>query len=235
MGEIANEGKQLVIVVDGTSYQRIPIKTRLVGPEDNIISVVRDYAGSVVTSGDLLFVTEKIVAITQGRAYPVVEIKVRPLARSLSRFVVKTPYGIGLGMPETMEMAFRECGTARILFAAMVAAVTKKLGRSGDFYRIAGPKARGIDGPTTGTIPPYDKQVVLVPVNPGRVAHELKVALNNRVEVVIVDINDIGGNILGSTLAKSDNKRVVKILKDNPLGQGVQSTPLGIVRVLKNQ
>ena len=41
-----------------------------------------------------------------------------------------------------MEMALRECGTPRILLAAGVAAVTKLFGRKGDFYRVAGPKAR---------------------------------------------------------------------------------------------
>ena len=46
----------------------------------------------------------------------------------------------------------------------------------------------------------------------------------------MVDINDLGGNILGSTLDKAGEKRLVAILKDNPLGQGHQSTPLGIVR-----
>jgi len=46
----------------------------------------------------------------------------------------------------------------------------------------------------------------------------------------VVDINDLGGNILGSTLDKPAEKRLVAILKDNPLGQGHQSTPLGIVR-----
>ena len=114
-------------------------------------------------AGDILFVTEKIVAITQGRSYPLEAIRPRRLAVFLARFVTKTPYGIGLGMPETMEMALRECGTPRILFAAGVSAVTKLFGRRGDFYRIAGDKARAIDGPTSGTIPPYNKAVVLGP------------------------------------------------------------------------
>ena len=129
---------------------------------------------SVVQPGDTLFVTEKIVAITQGRSFLVEEITPRPLARFLSRYVVKTSYGIGLGMPETMEMALRECGTPRILFAAAVSAVTKLFGRRGDFYRIAGDKARAIDGPTDGTIPPYDRAVVLGPTEPDAVAERLK-------------------------------------------------------------
>jgi len=50
------------------------------------------------------------------------------------------------------------------------------------------------------------------------------------VQVAVVDINDIGGNILGSTLDKAGERQLVRILADNPLGQGRESTPLGIIR-----
>ncbi|WP_405372900.1 MULTISPECIES: coenzyme F420-0:L-glutamate ligase [unclassified Microbacterium] len=226
----ANEGKQLTRAIDGETYARIPIRTRVVMPGDDIDAIIDEYAASQVQPGDLLFVTEKIVAITQGRSYLVDEITPRPLARFLSRYVVKTKYGIGLGMPETMEMALRECGTPRIVFAAGVAAVTKLFGRRGDFYRIAGDKARSIDGPTPHTIPPYNKAVVLGPTDPAGVAARIHSRLIAGVEVAVVDINDIGGNILGSTLDRAGEQRLVRILSDNPLGQGHQSTPLGIIR-----
>lgn len=230
MSTEANEGKKLEIVVDGQAFQRIPIKTSVVMPGDNLDEFIKEFAGGKSGEGDVLFVTEKIVAITQGRSYLVSDIKVRPLARFLSKYVTRTPYGIGLGMPETMEMALRECGTPKILFAAAVAAVTKAFGRKGDFYRIAGDKARAIDGPTSGTIPPYNKAVVLGPEKPKEVAYHLKDLLATKAGVAVVDINDLGGNILGSTLTKEGEARLVKILKDNPLGQGHESTPLGIIR-----
>ena len=226
----ANAGKALTVKVEGSSYARIPIRTRVVMPGDDLESFIREYAEEVVLPGDILFVTEKIVAITQGRSYAVDEIKPRRLALFLSKYVTRTPYGIGLGMPETMEMALRECGTPRILFAAAVSAVTKAFGRKGDFYRIAGDKARAIDGPTDGTIPPYNKAVVLGPDRPREVARHLKVLIGGQAEVAVVDINDLGGNILGSTVDKTTEKRLVAILKDNPLGQGHESTPLGVVR-----
>jgi F420-0:gamma-glutamyl ligase-like protein len=228
----ANAGKALTVSIEGSSYARIPIRTRVVMPGDDLDEFVREYAEAVVRHGDLLFVTEKIVAITQGRSYLVEDIKPRRLALFLSKYVTRTPYGIGLGMPETMEMALRECGTLRILFASAVAAVTKAFGRKGDFYRIAGDKARAIDGPTSGTIPPYNKAVVLGPERPGEVAEHLKALLGGVPDVAVVDINDLGGNILGSTLDKAGEKRLVAILKDNPLGQGHQSTPLGVVRAV---
>ena len=111
-------------------------------------------------------------------------------------------------------------------------AQAKALGRKGDFYRIAGDKARAIDGPTSGTIPPYNKAVVLGPERPREVAQHVKSLLGGVPEVAVVDINDLGGNILGSTLDKEGEKRLVTILRDNPLGQGHQSTPLGVVRAV---
>jgi len=129
-----------------------------------------------------------------------------------------------------MEMALREVGTARILIAAAVAAVTKTFGRKGDFYRIAGQGARAIDGPTDGTLPPYNERIVLGPLKPGRVAASIKMSIDLDIDVLVVDINDLGGNILGSTLPTHENQRWTKVLADNPLGQGTESTPLGIIR-----
>ena len=228
----ANQGKALSIVVDGVSYERLPIRTRVVMPGDDIDAIIREYTAGQLQKGDLLFVTEKIVAITQGRSYQLDEITPRRLARFLSKYVTRTSYGIGLGMPETMEMALRECGTPRILLAAAVSAVTKLFGRRGDFYRVAGYKARSIDGPTAHTIPPYNPAVVLGPEKPKQVAHHVQSLLEVPVEVAVVDINDIGGNILGSTLDRAGEQRLVRILGDNPLGQGHESTPLGVIRTV---
>ena len=70
-----NEGKKLQVEVDGVAYERIPIKTHVVMRDDVLLDVVTRYAGEVVRDGDLLFVTEKIVGITQGRAFPLEEIQ----------------------------------------------------------------------------------------------------------------------------------------------------------------
>ena len=230
MVALPNKGKKLSITVEGVAYDRIPIATHTVSPLDTLTDVIVKYAPTHLIPGDILFVTEKIVSICQGRSIDPKDITPRRLAHFLSRFVQKTPHGIGLGMPETMEMALREVGTPRILVAAAVAAVTKTFGRKGDFYRIAGQGARAIDGPTDGTLPPYNERIVLGPLNPNAVAMSVKDALESRVEVLVVDINDLGGNILGTTMPARENQRWVKVLADNPLGQGEQSTPLGIIR-----
>jgi asparagine synthase (glutamine-hydrolysing) len=64
-----------------------------------------------------LLVSEKVVAVAQGRGYRVDEVHYGLWARTLFRFVNRTPYGIGLGHPATMQLAIREIGLPRILLA----------------------------------------------------------------------------------------------------------------------
>lgn len=223
--------KQPVIEYNNKKYLRIPVKTHVIQKDDNIIDVVKKYTEEIVKNDDIVFVSEKVVAITQGRAFFLNEIKPRPLAVFLSKHVTKTPVGIGLGIPETMEMALRECGVLRILFAAAVSFITKLFGRKGDFYRIAGYKASSIDGPTPNTLPPYNKCVVLGPNEPDKVAQ--KVSQRIKAEVAVVDMNDLGGNVLGTSKNSLDRKMILGILRDNPLGQCSEQTPIGIIRLLE--
>ena len=228
MQHSANPGKNLVRTVEGVDYQRIPLKTHLITNADKMEDVVNKYAADLMEKGDILFISEKAVACTQNRAIPMEDIKPRKLAVTLSRYVTKTPAGIGLGIPETMEMALQECGTVRILFAAFCSVIGKLLGKKGWFYYVAGPKARGIDGPTEGTIPPYDHYVVLTPADPMGTSKRLAKTLGH--PVAIVDINDLGANILGFSEKEPSMELLGQILGDNPLGQGGECTPMGIIR-----
>lgn len=224
--------KKPEIEIEGKKYLRMPIKTHVVMRDDVLIDVVKQYASEHLESGDLLFISEKIVAITQGRAYLVKDIHPRKLATLLAKFVTKTPAGIGLGMPETMEMALREVGTPRILYAAFLSALTKAFGKKGVFYDVAGYKAQSIDGPTPNTLPPYNQYVVLGPENPDQVARDVAAAVG--AIVAVVDINDLDGVILGVSEPGIDKDVLVKILKDNPLGQDHEQTPLGIIRPISS-
>lgn len=223
-----NEGKNTTITVDGKDYMRLPIKTHVVTYEDNIADVAEKYAKEHMQEGDILFISEKCVACSQRRAIPMTEINPRPLAKLLCKFVYKSPYGIGLGIPETMEMALRECGIPRMLFAAFISAIGKLLGKRGWFYKIAGYRAESIDGPTPNTLPPYNKYVVLGPENPDKTAREIADRIGFR--VCIVDVNDLSGKILGASDDSLDRELLPKILRDNPLGQSSQQTPMGIIR-----
>jgi hypothetical protein len=93
---------------------------------------------------------------------------------------------------------------------------------------VAGYKASSIDGPTPNTLPPYNKYVVLGPAYPDQVAKKISESI--KAEVAIVDINDLGGNILGTSKPTMDKKELVGILRDNPLGQCSEQTPMGIIR-----
>lgn len=225
-----NEGKKAIIEVDGQSYERLPIRTHLITDQDDIIDVAEKYGSPVLSQpGDVLFISEKIVACCQGRAIPLKDIKPRKLAYWLSDRVTKTPHGIGLGMPETMEYALREVGVLRILFAAFVSVIGKKIfHKKGWFYSVAGYRARSIDGPCHNTIPPYNQYVVLGPLKPEKVAISIKEKIGY--DVCIVDINDLEGQILGASSKKLDKNLYARILKDNPLGQDDQQTPMGVIR-----
>ena len=223
-----NPVKKHVRSVYGMDYLRIPIKTHLITKQDDMSSVVLQYAKDKLLPGDILFISEKAVACTQSRAIPMESIRPRKLAVTLSRHVTKTPAGIGLGIPETMEMALQECGVLRILFAAFCSVIGKLFRQKGWFYIVAGPKARGIDGPTEGTIPPYDHYVVLTPADPMGTSKKLAQVLGH--PVAIVDINDLGANILGFSEKEPTMEWLAKALGDNPLGQSSESTPMGILR-----
>ncbi|MFA5536931.1 MAG: F420-0--gamma-glutamyl ligase [Bacillota bacterium] len=226
--------REPLIQVKGNYYLRIPIKTHVLTGDDDIFQVICKYIAPVKDQGDLLFVSEKATAITQGRAYLLSDIKPRPLARFLSKFVKKVSYGIGLGIPETMEMAFREVGTLRILLAAFVAVIGKLFGRSGDFYRIAGRKVAMIDGPTPYTLPPYNGYVVLAPDKPQEIVDQVEKELG--LSCAIVDINDLGSEVVAlSPKAGFSRQQIAAILKDNPLGQGSQQTPMGLIKALSEE
>ena len=229
---VPNAGKNLVVEVDGEKYERFHVRLPVIMDGDDIGKIIKDAVDGFVTDQDMIYISEKIVAISQGRAFKVDEIKVSKLANFLQKHVTKTSAGIGLGSPQTMELAIRELGVIRILFAAAVAAITKPFGIRGAFYVICGPKARAIDGPCHYTLPPYNKYAKLAPKEPNKVAKKLKEYLGVA-DVVIIDANDLGQNVLGKSNKKGNNKNLAAVFKDNPLGQTNEQTPCAIVRKVK--
>ena len=223
-----NEGKRLIIELDGVTYARYPLRTPLVSAGDDVVSLVKAAVEPYLAEGDTVVVSEKIVAIAQGRAFPVEEIRPSFWARLLSRFVSRPGWGIGLGSPETMELAIREAGLWRIVLAGALAFIPRLFGVKGLFYVIAGHNVNAIDGPTPYTIPPYNRYAKLPPKDPRRVAEAISRALSDA-PVAIIDANDIGQRVLGAS--KGVDKRLVeKLFADNPLGQGAEQTPVAIVR-----
>ena len=223
-----NVGKQLTITLQNGTYARLPIKTHIVTKDDSLSDIVKRYAQPHLMDGDVLFISERIVAISQGRAFKIQDIKPSPLAMFLVQFVYKSPYGIGLGSPWTMELAIREAGVVRILVGAFAAAVTKPFGIQGVFYRVVGKHINAIDGPCDYTLPPYNEYAKLGPTEPDRVARDLKSELHH--DVVIIDANDLGVAVLGRSSKATTDVFCKEVFKDNPLGQSTEQTPLCIVR-----
>ncbi len=226
-----NESKSLERQTDFGTFNRYPIKTHVIMDTDVLTDVLDKYVKDYVEPDDYVFMSEKIVAITQGRAFPVDQIKAGWWARTLSKFVYKTPYGIGLGMPCTMQLAIDELGLPRILFASFCSAVTKLFGVRGVFYRILGEKARAIDGPCDCTIPPYNHYAKLAPANPDKVAKELSEHLGCK--FVVIDANDLGVEVLGRSDKSIPIDFCKQVFKDNPLDQSDQQTPVCIVRKIE--
>lgn len=223
-----NSGKKLAIVVESVAWQRLPVRTHVITKDDTIADVIKKYAGPHLLPGDILFISERIVAISQGRAYPIKDIHPSPLAKLLVKFVHKSPYGIGLGSPWTMELAIREAGAFRMLIGALAAVVTKPFGLKGVFYRVVGHNVNAIDGPCDYTLPPYNDYAKLGPKNPMKVAKALAVHLGHN--VVIIDANDLGANVLGKSNPDISDAFCKAVFKDNPLGQTNEQTPICIVR-----
>lgn len=222
-----NEGRELHATIDGVVYARHPVRTHLVTADDDAAAVASRYATPLGEDVALVAVSERMVAITQGRSHPMSEIRPGRLARFLVRFVTRPGYGIGLGTAETMQLAIDEVGTLRILLAAAVSGVTKLIGIHGLFYRIAGPQAAAIDGPTSYTIPPYNQAATLGPRDPDGAARSLAAALDR--PVAVIDANDAGCKVLGASPGL-DRRLVTRLFADNPLGQAREQTPICVVR-----
>jgi hypothetical protein len=222
-----NEDRLLEVSLDGQVYARHPVRTHLVTASDDAASVVARYAAPLGDDVAFVAVSERMVAITQGRSYPMTEVHPGRLARFLVRFVTRPGYGIGLGTPETLQLAIDEVGAPRLLIAAAISGITKPFGVHGLFYRIAGPQAAAIDGPTSYTIPPYNQAATLGPRDPNGAARRISAAIGK--PLAIIDANDAGCNVLGAS-GGVDRRLVSRLFADNPLGQAREQTPIAVVR-----
>lgn len=216
-----------IALPNGAVYNRHMLKTHIISKDDNIIDVVKRYAVPAAQSGDVIVISERIVAISQGRSFPISSIKPGWWARKLYPFVHNHPGGIGLRDPHTMQLAIQEAGLWRILLAAGVAAVTKPFGMKGMFYHVAGNGVNAIDGPCDYTLPPGNTSAKLGPKNPAKVAQEI--AASTGYATAIIDANDYGVNVLGVS-GGVDKKTVHDAFLDNPMGQTDEQTPITLLR-----
>ncbi len=230
-----NKGKNLEIKVGNTTYARIPIKTPLLTDKDDIMNLVETYVAPHLKEGDMIFISEKALAITQGRIVKITDIKPTSLARFLAHHVhnhygTDKFRGFGHGTPMAMELLIREAGVPRALVAAAIAAITRPLGIKGAFYFIVGKRAKSVDCPMSFILFPYTHYAKLSPHDPSGVARAIQKKFGN--ETVIIDANYQGVCSLGKSTGRISERFVYDVFKDNPLGQSDEMTPLCIVRAL---
>ncbi len=228
-----NKGKSLDVVVESVRYLRLPIKTRLIKVGDNLINLLEEYVAPHIVPGDLLFVSEKIVCITQGRVIHRDAVKTSWLARLLAgkvRNYAGTPQfrGLGHGTAPAMQLLIEEAGDPRTLLAAAVSAITRPLGIGGAFYYLVGKQAKSIDCPMSWTIEEFKDYAKRAPHDPDGVAKRIKETFG--VETIIVDANYRGAFSLGKSTSAITEKFIRELLADNPAGQDSEMTPFFIIR-----
>jgi asparagine synthase (glutamine-hydrolysing) len=230
-----NELKHLFAATNGRVFARLPIRTDIVRKGDDLADVMLRFVAPHLRPGDSIAMAENAVSASQGRSFLITDIHPTRLATFLGNAVTKTPHGIGLGTPQTMQLAIDEVGAPRIVAAAAVGAFGRVVHKRGLFYRVAGRQVEAIDGPASNRLPPHNISASLGPSDPDGVATRLsqilREAIGGPVAVSIVDASDLAVTVLGASPG-ADRELIATLMRDNPLGQGHEQTPVCVMRPL---
>lgn len=225
----ADQPAPRTVVVDGRTFERLPIRTPVLLPGNDIAEVIREHAGPFLRAGDTVVLSESAVAIMQGRARDWRTIHPSRFARFLSGRVLKTSYGTGLRSPYAMQYAIELCGLPRILAALPAHVLGRLLGKKGWFYLVAGLNARMMDAEHTMGVKEFYECCIPAPADPPGTVKALKAATGY--DMAICDINDINPAwCVATTLSKERRCLLERSFDDNPLGQSDEQTPIGIWR-----
>jgi len=225
----ANEGKNVTIEAMGKTWARHAIETHFVQVGESYLDLMEQYVRPVYQEGDIVSMSEKVIAMCQKRIVTEAEVKPGFWARVLSRFVHQTSAGPGMGLPVKMQFAINVCGLPKVLWAAFRAAIDKLRGIHGTFYDILGQEVSGLDGFYGHDIPEYEHMGVRIPEDPAGVCDEIYEKTG--IVSMIVDANDLNVEMLGhcSQLTQSDEE-LLSLIADNPAGQDRQLTPFILIR-----
>lgn len=223
--------KENIITALG-EYERFAIKTHFVNVGEDFFGIFEKYVLPHYTDGDIVFCSEKIVALCQKRVVRKKDMKLSFLARFLSGFASKPEGGIGVAEPYKMQFAINTVGALKVVYASVAGGICKLFGRKGVFYEIVGNEVSGLDGFYDKVWKEYGDVGILIPENPTGVCNDIC----NRfgAKMVIADANDWGQELLGKCDSISvEDAMLLDIIKDNPAGQGKECTPFIIVRKIK--
>jgi len=225
----SNKGKNVQIECGGKQYMRHAIQTRFINQGEDYVEVFREYVVPVYREGDIISVSEKIIALCQNRVVRREDIKIGFWAKLLSKFASHPSTGVGVGETIKMQYAIDTVGLLKVLWASFASAVTKLFGKKGVFYEIVGIEVSGLDGFYDKVWSEYGDIGIQIPEDPSGVCNELREKLG--ISCMIADANDLGQEILGYSsdinLALED---LAKLIKDNPSGQGKELTPIILIR-----
>ena len=205
-------------------YEAIAIKTDLLGCFDDPVNTVIEYCKGIVEKNDILTIGESPLAIMQNRYITPQNLEYNLFSKALCYFFHPTS---SLATACGMQLLINRIGITRITFALIIGFLFKLVGIKGMFYRLTGTESSLIDD-ISGTVIPYDKSIVMGPLNPDLFCKKVSKYLN--IDVAVVDVNDLGG----VKILASSNKTVNKILKRNliynPAGNGDEKTPIVLIR-----
>jgi F420-0:gamma-glutamyl ligase len=202
----------------------IPVRTRLVNAGDDLGALVAQATLGIARAGDVIAISETVVAIAQGRIVAAETIRPSRLAYFLAQ---RAGALATVNQPESLQLVIDRVGARKVLYASVAHVVGRVMGKRGVFYAVLGDTIATIDG-YTGTMPPYERSIVLGPERPDGVSAEI--ALYTGVHATIVDANDLNGaKILGASPCVN-RSGVQAALARNPAGNGDEQTPIVVLK-----
>jgi F420-0:Gamma-glutamyl ligase len=202
----------------------IPVRTRLVHPGDLLDALVAEAVGGIARPGDVIAVSETALAIAQGEFIVAEHVRPSRLAYILCRYA--GPLAT-MSQPESVQLVVERVGGGRVFFAAVAHLLGRCFGRRGVFYELMGEAIAAFDG-YTGTMPPYERAIVLAPRDPGAFARAVRARTG--VECAVVDANDLdNAKVLGAS-AGVNLAGVERALLDNPHGNSDEQTPIVVLK-----
>ena len=215
-------------MANDTKVELIPIPTRILTHNDNIVDTVERYTKGKIGENDVISVAESVVAITQGRAVRPADLKITRVAKLCCRFI--PDYG-SLASPHGMQSLMDVEGKWRVAGALLLGFLGKLVGINGIFYKWGGEQTALIDD-VTGTMPPFDKHIVYGPKEPNKVVEQLKERLGC-FGALIADVNDLKRSRVVGESKGLDGQKAANLLIDNPFGNASQKTPIVIIKNFK--
>ncbi len=202
----------------------LPIRTPLVRPHDDLAAIVASATAGIARPGDVIAVSETAVAIAQGEFVVAEFVRPSRLAYALAR---RAGAMATVSQPESVQLVIDRVGSRRVLFAAAMHLAGRFRGKRGVFYEVLGDAIAAIDG-YTGTLPPYERAIVLAPRQPDRICEEL--ARSGGIACAVVDANDLEkAKVLGAS-GTVERAQVGRARQGNPHGNSDEQTPIVVLK-----